>query len=463
MRNNVSCAARAAPHLASLALAAFTSGLAFAQPSFSIDWQSPPCGAPDSMFGFPITEGDILAPAFYGPPLPGPMPLPCIQISAGFGPPIPGLALPTHGPGAGHPPGIPMRIEVDAFSFGRDQVPTTPQQHPYTEWYFSVDEFATGVPGTAMPPAVWTEGLIGAAEASADIFIDVGVPGFIPCGILIPMGNTDRIDGNGFPPFGGAGVGLIEPNPPTPQIPADPGTNIDAIDVDSPTGPGIPMPVFFSLDTGFPDPMEGFPNSGTAAALGFVGGDILLCPGPGAPPVMWIPAPMLGLDLFGPDSDDLDALALWENGTFVYEPVLGPFSWVGGGTDAVFFSLRRGSALIRNRIPDSRCGMPIEEGDILIPPPQPGMPPMIWIPAEVLGLATIRSGTATMPFGDDLDALDVNCKIPSDLDRDGDVDLSDLTILLSAFGVSTGGDINGDGLTDLLDLALLLSQFGLAC
>ena len=55
--------------------------------------------------------------------------------------------------------------------------------------------------------------------------------------------------------------------------------------------------------------------------------------------------------------------------------------------------------------------------------------------------------------------------IPGDLDHDGDVDLSDLAILLSDFGcISTTppcvGDINGDAGTDLNDLAILLANFG---
>jgi V8-like Glu-specific endopeptidase len=50
--------------------------------------------------------------------------------------------------------------------------------------------------------------------------------------------------------------------------------------------------------------------------------------------------------------------------------------------------------------------------------------------------------------------------ISGDLDRDGDVDLDDLTILLASYGVDDGGDINGDGVTDLVDLAALLVNYG---
>ncbi len=52
---------------------------------------------------------------------------------------------------------------------------------------------------------------------------------------------------------------------------------------------------------------------------------------------------------------------------------------------------------------------------------------------------------------------------PGDLDGDGDVDLTDLALLLSDYGCTGGecaGDIDGDGDTDLGDLAILLSHYG---
>lgn len=57
---------------------------------------------------------------------------------------------------------------------------------------------------------------------------------------------------------------------------------------------------------------------------------------------------------------------------------------------------------------------------------------------------------------------------PGDADRDGDVDLSDLSILLAAFGSCTGesayitdADFNADGCNDISDLSLLIANFGL--
>jgi hypothetical protein len=59
-------------------------------------------------------------------------------------------------------------------------------------------------------------------------------------------------------------------------------------------------------------------------------------------------------------------------------------------------------------------------------------------------------------------------RIHGDLDGDGDVDLSDLAILLSNYGMTSGaeyedGDMDGDGDVDLSDLAALLSVYGTGC
>jgi len=56
---------------------------------------------------------------------------------------------------------------------------------------------------------------------------------------------------------------------------------------------------------------------------------------------------------------------------------------------------------------------------------------------------------------------------PADLNNNGIIDLSDLTILLAHFGQSgvpgSAGDLTGDGAVSLADLALMLSEFGQAC
>ena len=49
--------------------------------------------------------------------------------------------------------------------------------------------------------------------------------------------------------------------------------------------------------------------------------------------------------------------------------------------------------------------------------------------------------------------------IPGDLDGDGDVDQSDLGILLASYLQNDGGDIDGDGDTDQSDLGILLANY----
>lgn len=57
---------------------------------------------------------------------------------------------------------------------------------------------------------------------------------------------------------------------------------------------------------------------------------------------------------------------------------------------------------------------------------------------------------------------------PADLDGDGAVGLSDLSVLLTNYGAGGGmtpadGDLDGDGDVDLADLSALLERFGVSC
>ena len=386
-----------------------------AQISYSIDEQGPTSGLLDAAGAGPITGGDILVPT---PPV-GP-------------PPTPTIFIPAAGPlGLGIGPGPFGFTELDALAYGEDDVIYPRQQQQFAaRYFFSVDEFAVGIPGPPpLPPNVTTEGAAGALEAAADVYVYPPL-GFSPMPPFPPgpvIGNTGVYDGNGgMTPFPSPTLNLIEPNPPTPlSAMADFGDNLDALDVDSVDIAAV----YFSLDAMFADPLEvpfgapGPPNTGTALANGFAGADVLMTAVPGGPPVLYAPGFSLGLDLAGIGTDDLDALILndFTDGVFgTYTPTTGPYSWLGlaGGapTDMLLFSVRRDSMLIGTL--DGLFGAPIEEGDILVPM-GPGALPGIWIPAEALGLATVRSGTA-VPWGipnpqwggsdlwaDDLDALDV--------------------------------------------------------
>ncbi|HEV8113393.1 MAG TPA: hypothetical protein VGR31_11515 [Planctomycetota bacterium] len=383
---------------ASIALCALSSS-SRAQIHFSIDYKGMTIGTPATGSGVPITEGDILVPAAPGMlPAYGPLPPPMIFASGGFGPPAPGLGLPAHPGCIGHPPAFPCGVEVDALSYGMDYaVPRRPL--PAGTYVFSVDECSSGFPGFPLPANVFTEAPVG--DAAADIFEDLGLPpGPLPPGP--PVGNTGIVDGNGFVSASGfvyPGVGIIEPTFP---VAGPTGDDIDALEMDS-AGPG-PLGVFFSLDAAFINPCLGIPNTGSAMANGFLPGMVLNTVAPGGPPMVYAPPPLLGLDIFGPGTDDLDALALAENGIPGFQPSALPYDWtLAGGPDMLLYSVRRGSAVVG--MPDSFFGIPIEPGDILTTPVAGGMSPFpaIFIAAEQLGLSTLRSGGGPVA---DLDALD---------------------------------------------------------
>lgn len=376
-------------HGVALVLTICGAATAHAQPTFSIDAQGPTFGVPNGFTAVPISPADILTttpPGPFGPnpPILGPLPAPGTFIPGG--PPGLGLGIPSY----------PIIANVDALSYGTD---TLLRRNSPLTFFFSVDEFAFGLPGIPAP-SVTTEGAAGAIEASADVFASaMPAPMVSHCPAGPVFGNVGVVDGNGLPsatPAVYPGVGLIEPNPPFPGLP-DMGDNLDALDMDStPNAAGL---VYFSLDSGFLDPIEGpGANLGTALLNGFVGGDVLVS-GPGGPPALYAAAAALGLG-FG-DVNDLDALILAENGDGLYTPSMVPFDWAipGSMVDMLLFSVRRGSAIIG--APDGLCGVPISEGDILTTTAA-GVPG-IFIAAERLGLATMRAG---LVGNDDLDGLD---------------------------------------------------------
>lgn len=108
-------------------------------------------------------------------------------------------------------------------------------------------------------------------------------------------------------------------------------------------------------------------------------------------------------------------------------------------------------------MPDSNFGVPISEGDILMPPLVAGGTPGIWVPAEILGLCTIRSGPCpVMPWNpvglvtnDDLNAMDV----APDCDDDGIPD-----VIWIMMGGGPPVDCNQNGIPDACDIANGTSQ-----
>ncbi len=402
--------------------------------TFSVDWKGPTINRVSTGSGVNITEADLLNPAL-GVPAIGTQPAPRIRYTGAI------LGLQQYASCLGHVPGTPCGVEVDAFSEGTDEKFRSSPMFPGRLW-FSVDEFAVGVPGFAGFAQVATEGPTG--DASADLFTDRGLPpGPLAPGAIL-RANVGAIDGNGLPNavtgFIYPGLGLVEPNPATPG-PLNAGDNIDALDVGgSPTFPA--GGVFFSLDGGFFDPLAQVPNSNSAALNGanFRPGDVLRTAAPGATPTRYAQAQQLGLDVFGPGTDDIDALILVENGDGVFQPSHANYDWSGPGApvDMLMFSVRRGSQVIGQL--DSIFNLPIEAGDILVPP-RAGSPfPGIWIAAENLGLQTARSGTPGTE-GDDIDALDLTKRPYYDCNHNGIEDSVDIA-------VGSSMDANNNGIPD---------------
>lgn len=347
-----------------------------AQLAYSIDFQGPTIGLPDSSPAMlPIGAGDVLTPGAGTPR---------IRILAST------LGI-VPAPGT-------MQPEVDALSFGNDPLVDCNGTPPLL---FSVDEFAVGIPIGA--PDVASEGARpgGNQEASADIYLTNALPAPPVCAAAA-SGNTGFADGNGFAPFAAPGLALIEPNPPTLGAAADPGDNLDALACSNFTGR-----VFFSLDAAWADPLEGAAgvHSGTALANGVSPGAVLVS-GAGGGGINVFASPLaLGLSI----TDDLDALLLRENGNGVFDPSNFPLDWLNGQTDMVLFSVTRDSPLVG--MIDSIHGMPIEDGDILTVNGGGAVTPGILIPAEALGLWTVRTNGGIPAllnvgmFGDNLDAL----------------------------------------------------------
>jgi hypothetical protein len=121
----------------------------------------------------------------------------------------------------------------------------------------------------------------------------------------------------------------------------------------------------------------------------------------------------------------------------VYQPSINFYDWLNGSTDMLLFSVRRGSNVIGQQ--DSQFNQPIEPGDILAPPIVPGARPRIFIPAEALGLNTVRMGHTL--FGDDVDAAATVGEPYEDCNHNGRDDAVDIA-------AGSSSDTNGNGIPD---------------
>ena len=405
MKHTPQCAVRGARILVLPALLSLA-GQADAQFAFSVDWKGPTKSLIDSAIGLPITEGDILMPGPGAPNIGTFLPVPSIEVTGGE------MGIQLYPVCVGQPHGDACGIELDCLSGGFDDMflPGAFLVLEKGKVWFSTDEWAVGKSGVPAEPNVFSESAV--ADSSADVWADLGLPTGPLGPLALTSGHSGVFDGNGLRSATGNvyyGLGLFEVNPAIPGVP-NLGDNLDALDIGTLGGGGGVPPggLYYSLDSAFMDPLELVANSGSAAAAGVSGGDLLFLSTTGGTATVYASALTLGLDSAGVDTDDLDALILTENGLPGYQPSAVAYDWVPGGTDMLLFSVRRGSAVIG--LPDSLFGAPIEPGDILSTPLSAANGgngngnPSIFIAAEVLGLATAR--TDLVPHGDDLNAMD---------------------------------------------------------
>ena len=300
---------------------------------FSVDWQGPTVGTLDPS-GTPITEGDIMTPTTASLPALGPLPTLSIVIPA---------TAPVSRASASVTPAVHLRRRRRRVPRGGDAY-FQPNLRPRRPGRVLRDEFAYGT-GASSYFSVDTEFPVG--NGGADAFTNQ-LP--LPPAPVAPMPgmNSFMSDGDGMVSASGAmypGVGLIVPNGPLSGLP-DTGDNLDALDIVQPIG-SFTGGRFFSLDGGWVDRSRASrtPVGPGERVLGGRRPDAW----PGRPPIVYAPAMALGLDIAAGE-DDLDALILRENGVPGFQASNALYR-MGGGTDMLVFSVRRGSAVIG--MPDS--------------------------------------------------------------------------------------------------------------
>ena len=425
---------RSCAQVLSLTFGAFLCAPAVAQQSegfFSVDWQGQTTGEFDQTTARPVTDGDLLVQQFGPfPGGPGPVVLPVPQVA------VPADFLMAYTGCAGHQPGLSCGLELDAVSFGADALLLSNPAYTFNI-YFSVDEFAQGLPLGGQDATVASEAA--QQEAAADVFLSrlqgVGpfVPGQVaPNNLQVADGNGSTTSGSGFTP----GLGLVEPSPPNSQVP-DLGSNLDAFELSGSTNPAT-QKIYFSLQGGVQDPLEPLGVFFDSANLeGFQGGDILVFDPLTNSVSVYATADQLGLDLAGVVGvDDVDGLIVVENGVPGYQPPGALYDWQTGTSDLILFSVRRGSDIIGTQ--DSLLNLPIGPGDVLIPPIGGGfagpMPPGVFVPSSTLGLGP-------MDEVDALDAGDVGDEPLYDCNDNGIEDSTDIAD-------GTSPDDNSNGIPD---------------
>ncbi len=380
---------------------------------FSIEYHGPTVGASGPQ-GLLYSEGDLLLQTMETLRL-GPAQQPLRLLDGGS------LGLPNYNQcfAAGHGPGDPCGIELDALSFGQDY-PIRGLANETFYFRFSVEERADAGPGLQSEPSIATEASSG--DISSDVWTSRQLPP-PPLQVGVFFGDhLGLLDGNGTPATQGfpgvyPGLGLVEPNRVgfgLPTFPSDEGDNLDALDTGRFIDPSVEA-LYFSVDGDLPS--GGALGSGTAATLNALAADVLQR-FPSGQIVRYASAQSLGLSA----ADDLDALVLWENGVPGFQPSSAAYDWAGLGppTDMLLFSVREGSAIVG--LQDSLQMQPIEPGDVLMPPVNGLGNPAIFVPAEALGLQTARGGGEPA----ELDGLDLEDMAFKDCQGNGIEDADDI-------------------------------------
>jgi hypothetical protein len=407
------------------------------EPSFGSDAAFPVAGiAPNTILEPP---GPALSPVF-GPTVPPP-------VTA-----YPSLLTPPLAPGVG---------EVDDFSYGNDSWLGVPFYVEFSAGIQFGGGVPTGHPAAPPPPVpafdirqeagVFPPAPFGDGVTLSDVYINgmVPFPGPVPC--LGPGTNMQTLDGIGAPPapppppFGAPRLGIGMP---------EPGSNLDAFDRSDDTVvnpvPGVPLeaPVFFTIDA--------------VTAAGWPGGAPIPAPGGGvalpAPSdiLAWNPA-IGGPVIFATDGalgltpgDDIDARAVSYDGAPL--PPVGPGWDIAPGGSYFTFSLAPGSVQLAASSGGAAGPLPSACGGagtgtaadlwaVLAPVAIGATPP--FINAEVLGLATVRTG---VPADDNIDAIDL-C-IDTDVtftDIDGDFIDDGCDFDMDGDGIGNGADPDDDG------------------
>lgn len=278
--------------------------------------------------------------------------------------------------------GLPVGLQVDAFSRGDDmdrQIPAGIHgvaPGAIYSWLFSVDTAAVGKSGGVLSEAAGD-------GASADVYVsEVKVDGAPGNAVVTQTPDKNALGYDGDGSLGAPSMGLTE------------NEDVDAIDISYASHPGVDVlggPSYFSLDsTSAATP--GFAGLG----VGTSGADLFSSTGG----VISTFATHTALGLAA--GDDLDALVIADNGNGTFDAASQFFDWTDESADMVLFSLAPGSPTLGTD--DVVRDLAIEPGDILtfVTGPIPGV--AIFIPAEDLGLLTVRSGDAS---SDNLNALDV--------------------------------------------------------